>query len=111
MLLPLQMLANLTPPVASPGAKGGGGGRAAGVGSARLRRAKEIDEAVDRILARMLAPPEAPEDVTPEVVREVAAHPDAPRASLAQIEAALRRVLADIAAEDDEEAAMMLLMQ
>lgn len=63
----------------------------------------------------MTAPPV---EVTPAAVKAVAkavrAEPDAPKVTLAQIEASMRRVIAEMAAleaaNDDEEAAFMLLV-
>jgi hypothetical protein len=102
-----------TPPVTPPtstGAKGGG----ARVGSARLRRSREIDEWVEAALAKLEGRDQPVTKPTQTAVKKVAAivrREDDRSVTLDQIEAALRRVLADIAAEDDEEAAMMLLMQ
>ncbi len=99
----------------SEGARGGGGSSAVRMGSAKLRDGKAIDDTVDRILARMTAPPEV---ATPAAVKRVAsairAEPEAPKVTLAQVEASMRRVLAEMAAieaaNDDEEAAFMLLV-
>lgn len=97
-----------TPPAASTGAKGGGG-----LGSARLRRSREIDEWVEAALARLEARDQPVVRVTQTAVKKVAAvvrREEDRTVTLDQIEAALRRVLADLEFESDEEAATMLLL-
>lgn len=96
----------------SPGARGGGG-RLRGLGSARVVRRREIDEWVDAALAKLEAREQPVAKVTQTAVKKVAAvvRRDEDRTvTLDQIEAALRRVLAQLEFDEDEEAATMLLL-
>lgn len=100
----------VTPPAESPGARGGG----ARVGSARLRRSSDIDEWVEAALAKLEGRDQPVTKPTQTAVKKVAAivrREDDRTVTLEQIEAALRRVLAELAADEDEESAVMLLMQ
>jgi hypothetical protein len=97
------------PPASSGGAKGGG----ARVGSARVRRSREIDEWVEAALARIEARDRPVVRVTQTAIKKVAAvvrREEDRTVTLDQIEAALRRVLAQLELEEDEEAATMLLL-
>lgn len=111
MLLALQIQANLWLPEEPTGARGGG--KAAIPGSARIRRPSQIDEWVDAALAKLEARDQPIERVTQTAVKKVAAvvRRDEDRAvTLEQVEASLRRVLAELAFLEDEEAATMLLL-
>lgn len=112
MLLALQIQANLWLPEEQTGARGGGARRAP-LGSARVVRSREIDEWVESALAKLEARDQQIERVTQTAVKKVAAvvRRDEDRTvTLDQIEAALRRVLAQLEFDEDEEAATMLLL-